>query len=128
MTEVIEQSLTPRGEEGERAAIVQYLTEEADDCVTMDRVFADAEIGTMMVMRAAYYRQAASFIRRGEHHRADRPRPTADMIPPGDHDDAQEALQGIKNMLSGYAGQPNLLGDVYKIADAASRNEQEQAA
>lgn len=35
------------------------------------------------------------------------------------HDDLVEALQGIRDMLAGHAGQPNFYGDIYKIADAA---------
>lgn len=33
--------------------------------------------------------------------------------------DVREALEAIRAMLAGYAGQPNHMGDVYKIADAA---------
>jgi hypothetical protein len=30
-----------------------------------------------------------------------------------------EALRGVRSMLAGYAGQPNHMGDIYKVVDAA---------
>jgi len=63
--------------EVERDAIVRYLLEEAEDAMTAITNFPESpEIVEMAVMRASYYRQAASFIKQGEQHRHDRPRPT----------------------------------------------------
>jgi len=60
----------------EREAIIRYLNEEADDAMAYYQKFGETDLSTMGVMRAGYYRQAAAFIKRGEHMRTDRPRPS----------------------------------------------------
>ncbi len=74
LLDMLERLAGPAQPDVERSAIVQYLNDEADDCMVNIEI-SGADMAELAVQRAAYYRQAAAFIKRGEHHRHDRPRP-----------------------------------------------------
>lgn len=88
--------------ETERAAIVTYLNEEADDCMAfLLRNPGSVEFAQLAVSRAAYYRQAADYIVSGTHHMLNRPRPTANE--PARGPEAPTLTKVIDGLFDAYA-------------------------
>jgi len=92
--------VTPGSADDERATIIRYLNEEAEDCLSTLQSFPNSrDMIELAISRCSYYRQAAAFIAGGEHHRTNRPRPA--FVSESDRHTviSLQALQQIKHSI-----------------------------